>query len=740
MVAETLKVEVEADTQRAERNLSNVQGESKNTGRSFAAMATKIAIATAAFAAVANEMRKSLKAYSELESAQNRVAAAAEINGENLDDVIPKYNRLASEIQELTVVSDDAALEMIALAQQMGVTSGQMDEVVRGAVGISRSFGIGQQQAIRAVTNALEGNTDQLGRYIPAVRNASTEAEAIAATHEAMANSFAMAEAETDTLAGRQAQLSNAISDVRETIGEFLAGPAGSMIDWAISQAEAINTVIERMGVFLGLLDESEQRRLEIDLAAAQEQLRAAERSIHEIENASARAERALGDQRDTALALAKERREEARDTIQDLQDQIDALDKRESLERDISDAIDESNDSSDKALDFDRERERAAARIREIELDRMGDTERRIAMLQDEIDALAEVRNAMRDAGEETEPVQDLINILSEKQGDIDTTTSAIDTTTSSVYELGSAFSDSALNIDAANEAMSELQSVQAEKEAQDRDTRDEFESITESNIAAIQRQRDAFIDAGVDEVDAARWAATQIAQEYMSMAQQVGGAAMSLANTLVQAQDRSTQNQIANLRDEVSELEDRHEREIAFAKAAGASEEELADLKARQLEKRQEAEERADEKEAELKEKQFRREQALSIAQAVMNTAQAVTRALTAGPIAGPILAGTIGALGAAQVAAIASESPPAFERGGSFVTDGPQTIQVGDGQSPRERVTVEPLSGPYANGGGGGSINVTINGVIGSREQVADWINEGIRRGRERGKIRA
>jgi len=57
------------------------------------------------------------------------------------------------------------------------------------------------------------------------------------------------------------------------------------------------------------------------------------------------------------------------------------------------------------------------------------------------------------------------------------------------------------------------------------------------------------------------------------------------------------------------------------------------------------------------------------MNIAQALMNTAQAVTQALTVAMPFGAILAGIVGALGAVQVGFIASQQPPApaFIRGG-------------------------------------------------------------------------
>lgn len=53
-------------------------------------------------------------------------------------------------------------------------------------------------------------------------------------------------------------------------------------------------------------------------------------------------------------------------------------------------------------------------------------------------------------------------------------------------------------------------------------------------------------------------------------------------------------------------------------------------------------------------------------AIFEATINTIQAITKALTAGPILGPILAATIGALGFAQVNRISAQPVPEFEEG--------------------------------------------------------------------------
>lgn len=230
----------------------------------------------------------------------------------------------------------------------------------------------------------------------------------------------------------------------------------------------------------------------------------------------------------------------------------------------------------------------------------------------------------------------------------------------------------------------------------------------------------------------------ATEIANNWRGAFSAISGSAMQTFSMLVSLQAEQTNRQIQAIDAQLEAMQDRFDREVAFAEAAGASDEELADLRAQQLEEEQEAEAAADERKKALATKQFKRQQALNVANVIQQTALAVVRAFAdLGPIAGPIAAAAIGSLGAAQLGIISQQQPPAFERGGSFVTSGPQAIMVGDGQSPRERVTVEPLSGPYRSGGGGVTIN--ISGVIGDRERVAEWVNEGIRRGQARGAIR-
>lgn len=112
---------------------------------------------------------------------------------------------------------------------------------------------------------------------------------------------------------------------------------------------------------------------------------------------------------------------------------------------------------------------------------------------------------------------------------------------------------------------------------------------------------------------------------------------------------------------------------------------------------------------------------EKAFGIFNTIVDTAQAVVKALaTLGPIAGPIMAGVIAGMGAAQTALIAAEPVPALARGGEFdVPPGypgdSYRMQVSSG----EHVSVTPA------GESGQRIIINLDG-----RAIADFVTKGTR----------
>ena len=163
-----------------------------------------------------------IDAYGVQEQAENRLAAAIRATGGDVEELMDQYTAFASEIQQVTTVGDEQTLALIQIGESLGITRSKMQEATRGAIGLSKAFGIDMNMAMRGIALAYEGNYTQLSRYIPALRTAGDEAERQAVLQEAMANGFEIARAEAETGTGAMLQLQNAIGDLKEQGGQSL--------------------------------------------------------------------------------------------------------------------------------------------------------------------------------------------------------------------------------------------------------------------------------------------------------------------------------------------------------------------------------------------------------------------------------------------------------------------------------------------------------------------------------------
>ena len=153
----------------------------------------------------------------------------------------------------------------------------------------------------------------------------------------------------------------------------------------------------------------------------------------------------------------------------------------------------------------------------------------------------------------------------------------------------------------------------------------------------------------------------------------------------------------------------------------------------------KRAKDEEAAKQKTNELLKKQFRVEQALNIGQAIMNTSEAITKALP-----NVFLAGLVGVMGAAQIALIASQKPPKMQYGGLIGgqrhSQGGTMIEAERGEFVMSRNAVSSIGLETLNrmnqAGVGGAINISFTGNVMSDDfiesEAVPKIKEALRRG--------
>lgn len=124
----------------------------------------------------------------------------------------------AAEMQWGLGVADDMSEKMVNLGMSMGMTMEEAIDATEIAVGLAKQFGLDYMQAMKMVGQAQAGNTEMLGRYIPAVRAASDEQEKWALIVDASNAGLEKGSENTKSLRGQIEQFKMAIGDVAEAL------------------------------------------------------------------------------------------------------------------------------------------------------------------------------------------------------------------------------------------------------------------------------------------------------------------------------------------------------------------------------------------------------------------------------------------------------------------------------------------------------------------------------------------
>lgn len=203
---------------------SDLGKEIKSTAVGFAAGLVTVDALKAGFDTLTDFVGDCVKSFLGAEASAAKVDAALRSNGTYSKALSQQYQGLASEMESLTVNSDDLNSEAIALFTSMGqVGPDRMKAALTAASDLSAGLGIDLLSAVQLVSKAFEGNVGSLGRYGIAVDKASDSGQQMDNVLAAINSRFGgQAEAQIHTTAGQLSQLANAWDNVKESIGGFI--------------------------------------------------------------------------------------------------------------------------------------------------------------------------------------------------------------------------------------------------------------------------------------------------------------------------------------------------------------------------------------------------------------------------------------------------------------------------------------------------------------------------------------
>jgi phage-related minor tail protein len=247
-VTEEIRIEIKTQVSQAIAGLKQVE----STSDKLLSSIKKLGIAAAAAFSVnkiVDYAKASIKAYAEAEASVVKLNAALKATGQFSESTSRDLRDFATEMMRITVVDDDAAVSLLQVGVNMGLTAEQSKEATKGAIGLSRAYGVDLDSAMKAVAGAMQGSTAALSRYMPQLKSATSEADKMRMVQEGLASAFDVAKAETDSVLGTQEQLKNSLGELREAFGYLAATELKNtnkvMKDFVDRMADAITKAAE---------------------------------------------------------------------------------------------------------------------------------------------------------------------------------------------------------------------------------------------------------------------------------------------------------------------------------------------------------------------------------------------------------------------------------------------------------------------------------------------------------------
>jgi chromosome segregation ATPase len=246
------KIELELRVKNAlARGLKSAGAALQQFGRS--AMRIGKAFATAfigAGAAVAGFAAKALSAYSQQEAAEKLLTSALRAHGDEIENNMARLNKAASAIQDETGAADENTMARMARLRMLGVEADQLEMAARATIAL-KSAGMEEEAAIKAVAMARAGEYGMLTQYIPALRQATTEAEKARIVNDFLTKGYAQQKAALNTVSGQWAALKGRVGDAWEEVGK------------AISQSGNLQQVLKQAGDAVKAFGESVKNWIE---------------------------------------------------------------------------------------------------------------------------------------------------------------------------------------------------------------------------------------------------------------------------------------------------------------------------------------------------------------------------------------------------------------------------------------------------------------------------------------------
>jgi len=229
---------------------SEIQGFSKKAQNWFSENQAVILGATAAIGAA---VVKSIQAYGEQEQAVAKLNQALANQGKYSQAASKDLQDFATQMQAVTTFADENIIAVEASLTAFGMEGEQLKKTTKATLDLAAAKGIDLQSAALLLGKAFVGETGTLARYGIVIDQTIPKSKKFEAALGAVNGMFGgQAETMRKTTLGVWAGFQNALSDVQEEIGAFLASDAVGLTKWFTDLFNKAAIGLAQIRVFAG--------------------------------------------------------------------------------------------------------------------------------------------------------------------------------------------------------------------------------------------------------------------------------------------------------------------------------------------------------------------------------------------------------------------------------------------------------------------------------------------------------
>lgn len=217
---------INVDTKDATKSINNFSKTAKDQVKgiesAFEGLGTAVKVALAAFAGF-KLVEKAIDAASEADAAVQRLNISLASTGEFSKESSESIQAFASNLQELTGISDEAILGAVSLAKTFGITNDQAVDLTKAAFDLAAATGTDLDTAVRQLGGTYSGTVGKLAKLGPEFKKLTEEQLRNGEAVKLIGNRFqGTAEALSNTFSGAVDKAKVSLGDIFENFGKII--------------------------------------------------------------------------------------------------------------------------------------------------------------------------------------------------------------------------------------------------------------------------------------------------------------------------------------------------------------------------------------------------------------------------------------------------------------------------------------------------------------------------------------